>query len=97
MFHLFTTGKYCKDQEFDFILIFGEYKRYVHIEVKAGEFGAPGWVDQLKKGKKFFEIVKAALGNDEYKGWEFIPVGAFPNAISRDKVNCKVIENLKFI
>ena len=41
MFHLFT-GQCHTDQEFDFIVIFAEYKKFVHIEVKAGEYGAKG-------------------------------------------------------
>ena len=86
MFHLFT-GQGHTDQEFDFIVIFAEYKKYVHIEVKAGKYGGKGWVEQLKKGEAFYNEVLAAIGVEEYKGWEYIPVGAFPSATNQAQVN----------
>ena len=84
MFQRFT-GQAERNQEFDFFLVFGDYRKIVHIEAKAAYKRAPGWVDQLKKGEEFIKEVLAAAGIDD-KDWEFIPIGAFPNADNQKKV-----------
>ena len=93
MFRQFTSTENLvsqveDNQEFDFFYIFAEHKKFVHIEVKAGNKGGKGWVEQLKKGKEFYDEVLDAMGVDEYKDWEYIPVGAFPMADNQTKVTC---------
>ena len=82
MFRLFT-GQQKQEQEFDFIIIFAEHKSYVHIDVKAAMKKADGWVEQLERGEEFIGYIGAA----EFKGWQFIPVVAFPNAAKQSQVN----------
>ena len=91
--HNYNVKQFCllsaqefEDQEFDFIVIFAEHRKYVHVEVKAGRKGAKGWVEQLEKGRKFFTKLIDTIGVDEYKDWEYIPVGAFPNASTQSEV-----------
>ena len=84
MFQRFT-GQTEGNQEFDFFLVFGDFRKIVNIEVKAAYKRAPGWVDQLKRGEEFYKEVLAAAGIDG-KDWDFIPIGAFPNADNQKKV-----------
>ena len=86
MFQRFT-GQAEGNQEFDFFLVFGDYRKIVNIEVKAAYKRAPGWVNQLKRSEDFCKEVLAAAGI-EGKDWEFIPIGAFPNADNQKKVLC---------
>jgi len=92
MFRRFT-GKPHKDQEFDIVLVFGELRKWLTIEVKAGQEGGAGWADQLIKGKIFYNEALAATGTDT-KDWEYIPVGAFPNAQNRNQVLIFTLKNL---
>ncbi|XP_023348809.1 uncharacterized protein LOC111717545 isoform X4 [Eurytemora carolleeae] len=85
MFQRFR-GKPHQNQEFDIVLVFGELRKWLTIEVKAGQKGGKGWADQLKEGKIFYNEVLAATGIDT-KDWEYIPVAAFPNAQNRKQVN----------
>ena len=84
MFQRFT-GQAEKNKEFDFLLVFGDFRKIVNIEAKAPYKRAPSWVDQLEKGEKFIKEVLATAGIDD-KDWEFIPIGAFPNADNQKKV-----------
>ncbi|XP_023343853.1 uncharacterized protein LOC111713252 [Eurytemora carolleeae] len=84
MFRRFT-GQPHKDQEFDIVLVFGELRKWLTIEVKAGQKGGAGWADQLMEGKIFYKEVLAATGIDT-QDWEYIPVGAFPNAQNQNQV-----------
>jgi len=92
MFRRFT-GQPHKNQEFDIVLVFGELRKWLTIEVKAGQEGGAGWADQLKEGKLFYNEVLAATGIDT-KDWEYIPVGAFPNAQNRNQVLIFTLKNL---
>ena len=85
MFNKFIGERKGKNQEFDFFVIFGEFQKFVHVEVKSDCKGG-GAIDQLKKGKQFWNEVRTALGDDEYKDWGYIPVLALPNAENKDKV-----------
>ena len=87
LLHNYNVSMYCRitaqaqrNQEFDFILLMGQSKRYVHIEVKAGEAGGKDWDRQLERGKVFCMEVFQYLGQEHYKDWKFIPIAAFPNA-----------------
>ena len=84
MFQRFT-GQAEKNKEFDFFLVFGDFRKIVHIEVKAAYKKAKDWVKQLKKGEEFIKEVLAAAGIDD-KDWDFIPIEAFPNADNQKKV-----------
>ena len=92
MFQRFT-GKPHQDQEFDIVLVFGELRKWLTIEVKAGKKRGKGWTDQLIKGKLFYNEVLAATGTDT-KDWEYIPVAAFPNAQNRNQVLIFTLKNL---
>ena len=85
MFNKFIGERKGKNQEFDFFVIFGEFQKFVHVEVKSDCKGG-GAIDQLRKGKQFWNEVRTALGDDEYKDWGYIPVLALPNAENKDKV-----------
>ena len=84
MFKRFT-GQPEMNKEFDFILIFPDYRKFVVIEVKAGAKGSKDWVEQLRKGEAFYNEVLAYIGVKE-SDWEYIPVAAFPNAANKSKV-----------
>ena len=68
-------------QEFDFFVIFGDYKKIVQIEVKAHRAKFMDEVEklreQLEKGKTFVQTLFEDLGIE--KEWSYIPMGALPN------------------
>ena len=86
MFQRFT-GKPHKNQEFDVVLVFGELRKWLTIEVKAGD--GKKWIGQLKKGYKFCTEVLAELAAAglDITDWEHISVGAFLNAETVNEVN----------
>jgi len=92
MFQRFT-GQPHQDQEFDIVLVFGELRKWLTIEVKPGQTGGAGWIGQLVKGKIFYNEVLATTGI-ETKDWEYIPVAAFPNAQNRNQVLIITLKNL---
>jgi len=91
MFRRFK-GQPDKNQEFDIVLVFGELRKWLTIEVKAGQKGGKRWADQLKEGEIFYNEVLAATGIDT-KDWEYVPVGAFPNVQNRIKVLIITLKN----
>ena len=79
----FKGEKRANLQEFDFFVIFGDYKKIVQIEVKAHPVHVID-VDkveklkkQLEKGKTFVQNLFEDLGIE--KEWSYIPMGALPN------------------
>ena len=88
MFRRFT-GQPDENQEFDIVLVFGELRKLLTIEVKAGDGEGNGWIGQLKKGYKFCTEVLAELAAAglDITDWEHISVGAFPNAETVNEVN----------
>ena len=88
MFRRFT-GQPDENQEFDIVLVFGELRKWLTIEVKAGDGEGNGWIGQLKKGYKFCTEVLAELAAAglDITDWEHISVGAFPNAETVNEVN----------
>ena len=83
---LFGLPEKQLQREFDFLLIVAEYKIVVCLEVEASPT-LTRFLKYLKKGEDFYHEVLAAIGEDEYKDWEYIPVAVFPNAVSRNKVS----------
>ena len=80
---LFGLPRKQPEFEFDFLLIVAEYKIVVCLEVKAGFLARV----RLEEGEYFYHEVLAAIGEDEYKDWEYIPVAVFPNAVCWNEVS----------
>ena len=83
---LFGLPEKQLQREFDFLLIVAEYKIVVCLEVQANP-ALTRFLKYLKKGEDFYHEVLAAIGEDEYKDWEYIPVVVFPNVVSKYQVS----------
>ena len=94
-FRRYTTGAGdSKNQEFDLILILGEYRTFVVVEVKTAKkitLTAPK--EQCDKGEKFFEELTSKLGRENFENWKYKAVIALPNvkerSILKKNDNCK--------
>ena len=81
---LFGLPEKQAEFDFDFLLIVAEYKIVVCLEVKVRPTVG---LENLKRGEDFYHEVLAAIGEDEYKDWEYIPVVVFPNVVSKYQVS----------
>ena len=94
-FRRYTTGfDGSNNQEFDLILILGEYRSFVVVEVKTAKkltLTAPK--EQCDKGEKFFQELTSKLGREKFENWKYKAVIALPNvkerSILKKNDNCK--------
>ena len=82
-------GTEQRNQEMDVIIILDRQRKFIIIEVKSDQSGKipANALTTLKNAETFAHQVFKILGIEESEHWEFIPLVALPNVVSREKLD----------
>ena len=84
---IFLNEKHPSNQEFDFIMVLGEYRAFIVFEVKSGEKYSPGMEKSLFKGQEMYGGVISYIEHERpdlnFDDWQCIKALVLPNCKER--------------